>query len=141
MSIYKRREVELYNENWLDDMEKVEEEAEDAVDECLENEKIDYVIVECGYTCRFDEGEEHADDFLDLNAVCTESRINPEFSEDAKYITSSFDISRSIVFKKTEFDLRDLMDVGHCGCFDFGNLITIKKVDNALVLYFDTESG
>jgi hypothetical protein len=139
--LYKKRKVDLDNKNWLDDMEKVEEEAKDAVSKCFQKEKFKYVIVECGYTCRFDEGEEHADDFVDLNAVCTESRINPKFKKDVKYITSTFDINRSIVFKKVGFNLRDLMDVGHCGCFDFGNLMTIKKVDNALVLHFDTESG
>jgi hypothetical protein len=139
--LYKRRNVDLDDKNWLDDMEKVKEEAKDAVSKCFQKEKFKYVIVECDYTCRFDEGEEHADDFVDLNAVCTESRINPKLKKDAKYITSTFDISRSIVFKKTGFKLRDLMDVGHCGCFDFGNLMTIKKVDNVLMLHFDTESG
>ena len=141
-TLYKVRKYDNDDEEWFD---KVEEEGENAVKECFEKEEYDYIIVDCGYIYRFNKDFKHADDFVNLNAVCTDARINPKFKKDALYILSTFKNylgqHPSIVFKRDGFNLQDLMDVGHCGYFCFKSLETIKKVDNTLVLKFDTESG
>jgi hypothetical protein len=139
LSLYERPEIDFHDDDWY---EKIDVIAMEAIDNAYETNNFDYILVRCDYTERFDKGTHLGNEFNNQNMIWTETRTNPNCKEDINYITSTFKkyLYGTIVFKET-CDLNDLMNINHCACFNYQNLMSIEIYKNSLILDFDTESG
>lgn len=129
--------------------------------------KVDYLIVECGYTSRL---EQHVDDIHKyFNDECDNNNIKVLFIKDRIWGSGLVEYNehnlhteftnRNMINEETDgticfkvSDLREcydvmshLMEYHHCGFFNFGSLCEMENFDyngkNVMKFTFDTESG